>query len=544
MYKRPTGSPKSLQRLPARPVLGDLQHFLAQAMQFRGSKINIAWAASDRSQEFMLSILCNRIGGDPEWRMYMGSANDAKLLWFYVSNDVLLVYNLVVSSCGGENPAPTKADGTEVRGIPPSVLERTGRLSSAPEQSRYAMPGISTFAPDVTSPHVPAVPGPAAPKRTTLSGDLGLVQVTNLLPSMQMAKMTGRLIFEADVRQADIYMDEGVPVHATMGNVQGEEALLDLMTWKEGVFRFEPKVRADIRTINQALDALLLKGVQLIDNANYLKNAGIKADSILVRKHPKLSEADFEHMLASGAPLDTESQKRFYQSMDGRKTLVELVSINQWSRSQWVPLVSNLVRCDLIAVSNKSELTPKQMVVEPKRIDRNAIESVMVSLRRPQTGMFTYPAFLYFLEQEYLRRYRTESPVSVVVFEMRIRRPGLVPTREPLPIQAVSEAARRIHRVKRPIDLLCHYENSDYALLLPNTKAGGANIFANRVVKALTSEPFPGMEQYDLSIAMGISSMPDDFLDMPLLLAGAEIAREQALRNNVPVVLFRDLTFG
>lgn len=267
-------------------------------------------------------------------------------------------------------------------------------------------------------------------------------------------------------------------------------------------------------------------------------------DSVLVGKHRNLPEKDFERMLASGAPIDAEPQRRFYQAMDGRKTLMEIVNQSSWTRSQWVPVVANLVRCDLIVLADKPDGAASYLSIEPKRIDRAAIETVTLSLRRAQTGMFTYPAFLYFLEQEYLRRYRTESPVSVVLFELRIRRSGLVPSREPLPLHAVSEAARRISKAKRPIDLLCHYEAQDYALLLPNTKAGGANIFANRLVKTLLAEPFPGLEGFELSIAMGISSMPEDFLDMPLLLAGAEVARDQASRTNTHVLLFRDLSAG
>ncbi|HEY9787867.1 MAG TPA: DUF4388 domain-containing protein [Candidatus Obscuribacterales bacterium] len=539
MYQRPSTAPKAIQRLPARPVLGDLQHFLAQAMQFRGTKINIAWPGSERGQEYMLAILCNRIGGDPEWRMYMGSGNDAKLLWFYVSNDVLLVYNLVVSSCGGDTAQPSQAAAApEPRSVPaPAAPPR--------DQGQYALPGITRFAPDATSPHVPVVPTVLHTKKATLSGDLSLVQVTNLLPSMQMASMTGRLLFESEARRAELYLEEGTPVHAVVGSVSGSEAVLELITWKDGLFRFEPRVRSEVKTIDQTLDALMLKGVQLIDNVNYLKNAGIKLDSTLVRKHRSISEQDFERMLAAGAPIDMEPQRRFYINVDGRRTLMELAAQLQMPRSHWIPIVCNLVRCDLIAVSKGPEVeSARQLVLEPKRIDRGAIESVMVSLRRPQTGMFTYPAFLYFLEQEYLRRYRTESPVSVIVFEMRAKRPGLVPTREPLPTHAVAEAARRISLVKRPIDMLCHYEMQDYALLLPNTRAGGAHIFANRLIRGLTSEPFPGLEGSELSLAMGISCMPDDFLDMPLLLAGAEVAREYALRKNIAVALFRDMNFS
>jgi GGDEF domain-containing protein len=202
----------------------------------------------------------------------------------------------------------------------------------------------------------------------------------------------------------------------------------------------------------------------------------------------------------------------------------------------------NLLRCDVITIeqpSNKRSAPP----LEPKAIDKRAIQNVMMSLRSPETGMFTYPAFLYFIEQEYFRAYRSASPISVIVFQMRIYSANMDPVREPLPLIALSEATRRISRVKRHVDLLAHYETYDYALLLPNTKTGGAQTFANRVVKALTSESLvPGLvDTTNLSLAFGIASIPEDFHDLSLLLTAAEVAKNAAAHAESPIVLYRDI---
>jgi GGDEF domain-containing protein len=166
----------------------------------------------------------------------------------------------------------------------------------------------------------------------------------------------------------------------------------------------------------------------------------------------------------------------------------------------------------------------------------------MMSLRRPETGMFTYPAFLYFLEQEYFRGYRSASPISIVVFQMRVRNGASDAIREPLPVAAVSEAVRRISRVKRHVDLLAHYETFDYALLLPNTKTGGAGVFANRVIKALKASALaPGIDSSNLSLSFGVACIPEDTLDLSLLLSGAEVAQNASQHSNNPVTLYRDV---
>ena len=166
----------------------------------------------------------------------------------------------------------------------------------------------------------------------------------------------------------------------------------------------------------------------------------------------------------------------------------------------------------------------------------------MMSLRRPETGMFTYPAFLYFLEQEYFRGYRSGSPLSVMVMEMRVVSGPPHLSREPLDVPAVAEVVRRISRLKRHIDLLAHYDQYDYAMLLPNTKTSGANIFAQRVARAIWSSPLAyGVDSANLSLAFGVACIPDDCLDLGVLLAAAEAAKAQALRAAVPIALYRDL---
>lgn len=155
--------------------------------------------------------------------------------------------------------------------------------------------------------------------------------------------------------------------------------------------------------------------------------------------------------------------------------------------------------------------------------------------------MYTYEAFLYFLEQEYVRRFRTESDLSVIVFEMKTIRQGSVTVRESLSMENVAAACKRLELMKRPTDLCCHYENGDFAFLLPNTKAQGASIFAQRVLDNFRKEPLETANGSEIALSMGIAGMPDDFLDPPFLLAGAEAAKEESVRSNVNIVKFKDL---
>jgi hypothetical protein len=205
-------------------------------------------------------------------------------------------------------------------------------------------------------------------------------------------------------------------------------------------------------------------------------------------------------------------------------------------------MIHNLVANDLVAISSR-DAPQKNLTVRPRQIDPAAIQGVMMSLRHAESGMFIYPAFLYFLEQEYFRCYRSKSSLSVIVFRMKLisEQDGML-VELPLPSPALLDAVLRISALKRNVDLLAHYDSEDYALVLPNTKSGGAEIFANRIVKSLWNSPLAGdIEANNLLLAFGAASVPEDFVDLSSLLGAADLAMQQSRLTRHSVIIYRDL---
>jgi GGDEF domain-containing protein len=100
----------------------------------------------------------------------------------------------------------------------------------------------------------------------------------------------------------------------------------------------------------------------------------------------------------------------------------------------------------------------------------------------------------------------------------------------------------RITSAKRHNDLLAHYEGFDYALLCPDTDTEGALIFCERLVKSLSKDPLsPTVKPESLSLSFGIACVPEDFMELGLMLSAAECARTYAVDSNKPVVAFRDM---
>ncbi|HEY9754843.1 MAG TPA: DUF4388 domain-containing protein [Oculatellaceae cyanobacterium] len=534
--------------------MSDIHHFLTRTMENRGEVIEISWFPPDGLMEYRLKVQSSPKGGDAEWSMFAGAGKAASLLWTYVSCDVLLVYNLVLQSSGAAREQSTSSEGRNGGNMPRTEntfyrLEPYAQTTSSQTSSQehnLASQRITGGLPAINESEGAAPRTPSRPTRSrgALNGDLAHVQMPTLLQSVLMAKMNGCLEVKRDDDEAEIFFVNGVPTHAVCASgSSGEETLFELLGWKEGDFHFEPDKAAEEATIKQPLDSLLLQGMQLIDNEAYLANAGLRPGSIINPKHRGLSTQDFESIVANGAPLNMSVQKSFYQAIDGLKTAEQIARNLNLPRSRWVPIMCNMLRCDLITLN--AGMDGKKLIsrLEPKVIDKRAIHNVMMSLRRADTGMFTYPAFLYFLEQEYFRAYRSASPLSVVIFQMRMKsQDPSDPVREPLSFEALSEAVRRMSRVKRNQDLLSHYETFDYAFLLPNTKSVGVEAFIRRITKAVTEEPLVAGTPRDMvEMTFGSACIPEDTLELSLLLSAAEVAKNAAQHTESQLVFYHQL---
>lgn len=193
------------------------------------------------------------------------------------------------------------------------------------------------------------------------------------------------------------------------------------------------------------------------------------------------------------------------------------------------------------AASDETASSP-ELDLLPRTIDEAAIQSVMTALRRTDTGMFMFPAFLYFLEQEFFRSLRTRVSLSVIVFDMKetLVLDGKKVMRT-LPSAPLVEAVKRISTLKRHVDLLCHYDGGCYAILLPNTRIAGARAFAQRVAASLAQTPLPNVSSEGFSLFLGSASIPEDFVDMGKLLGAAELALAQARAKGAKVVMYSDI---
>lgn len=385
----------------------------------------------------------------------------------------------------------------------------------------------------------PAVPGMGpASVATALEGTIGKTKMADLLTNLGVNKLSGMLEVIGENSTGQVYFVEGVPKHAQAGATRGDTAVKELVTWRTGTYKFHTKTFTEMRSCERPLQASIMEGAALLNQLKHLQEAGLVYESQLVLKQKNLSDTELKLMLSKGHPLDFDWQKQIYEMLKRKHTFTDLLRDRPMEMSQWAPLLFNFLYCGLMDVKEPS--VNRGGALDFLGDFKQSVQALRFNFVRPESGLFTPEAVFYFLEYEFYRFEAYNFPLSLILFEMSKKRLDGGLGADFLPSHAVNTAALRIELVKRPLDLLGHFDANEYCLILPNTKPSQAAFVANRILDALTNTPLaPDVERRNLKLAFGISGLPSEGEDLSALLETARAAKNEATEGTFPIVLSR-----
>ncbi len=538
----PDSSKIRLPRAASAPVMTDLHHLFAQAREHRGREVEVTWFEPMLSKTFSLGCLSRASEADAIWTIWEESQGSSMLTWQYQTSDFMLVHDVLnmldkkalSPTTSGEqtvttfgNPAPTQAFGA-----PPPATR--------PISEGYVPPFSPAARRDSGRPPSAAAPiTPSSQQGSILEGELATTPMPQLLQSLAMGQLTGKLQVIGENAVGDIFFEHGAPVHAATPAEYGDDAIRELVAWEVGSYSFKAEQTTTMRSVQKQLPSIISEGMQLLDQKRLLKKAGLTFESYLVRRHKTLSDTELKLMLSKGAQIDWTLQKEIYDYLSHKRTLTDLLRDKPMETSLWTGLIFNFLSCGLIDVRQAEGA--KGNALDFLGEAKNEVQTLAQTLVRPESGILCYEALLYFLQYEYYRYEAYGFPLSIVIFDILTRKQeSTMEVYDRLPSQAASVASMRIDLVKRPLDILGHFETLDYAIIMPNTKASSAAFVANRIYETLTATPlFPGVDKGSLFLSFGVANLPSEGEDLEALLRAAKDAKQRAKQGAFPVVLAR-----
>lgn len=194
---------------------------------------------------------------------------------------------------------------------------------------------------------------------------------------------------------------------------------------------------------------------------------------------------------------------------------------------------SNVIQ--LIDKTKGSDKRVKPALADPSEVSQSTVS--LPELVSAETGLLTYPAFLFMLEREFYLAWRANRGLSILIFSVncpQATRLGVRNLDGP-----IKEYLSLVMKTKRKYDVLAHYKDGLFALILPQTAISGAKGVARRMLKALEakSNPFSA----SLSCSFGAADVRTDGRTLSMILVAAEQARKTAEEVGPKILAYRDL---
>src|SRR5947208_8714803 len=111
-------------------------------------------------------------------------------------------------------------------------------------------------------------------------GSLSQMNVIDLVQSLEMGRKSCLLTLKNDPDRCEMYFREGQVMHATYGELSGNEAVFKVLRWTGGNFQidFEAKTAEESTTLNT--QGLLMEGLRLLDESR--RDAAAEEEDVLL----------------------------------------------------------------------------------------------------------------------------------------------------------------------------------------------------------------------------------------------------------------------
>ncbi len=98
-----------------------------------------------------------------------------------------------------------------------------------------------------------------------IEGALAQLPLGDLLQILAMNRRTGKLTLVQGSDRGEVHLNNGRPINARLGAVDGEKALYRLIGWKDGSFSFTPGPATARAVLDVSMEAALLEGMHQSD---------------------------------------------------------------------------------------------------------------------------------------------------------------------------------------------------------------------------------------------------------------------------------------
>lgn len=149
----------------------------------------------------------------------------------------------------------------------------------------------------------------------------------------------------------------------------------------------------------------------------------------------------------------------------------------------WAEAALNKAKEAKLNVIFDHDIYTKENFKQPPHTSVDLTPARQLVKRLISAGIFTYPAFLVFLEYEYYRALRKDRDLLIILFKVRINEKTFDEPINILPPPEFYEVIRRIGIQLNKRDIFAHYGEGNFVIMRPNATVVQMESFANKLVQ-------------------------------------------------------------
>ena len=177
-------------------------------------------------------------------------------------------------------------------------------------------------------------------------GSLKELPLPDIIQLVSVSGKTGKFTLTRDADRGYIFLKNGQMVHASVGDLTGEEAIYSLAIWNHGDFQFEPGQEPDRQTITKSNTNLLMEAARRLDEWRVLSKKIPSVEYV-----PELLTRENRHEQITLNPQEWMIITR----IDGRRSIIDIGKTLNMSSFEVAKILYGMITSELVALKKKPE---------------------------------------------------------------------------------------------------------------------------------------------------------------------------------------------
>ena len=182
-------------------------------------------------------------------------------------------------------------------------------------------------------------------------GSLKELPLPDIIQLVSVSGKTGKFTLTRDADRGFIFLKNGQMVHASVGDLVGEEAIYSLAIWNSGEFQFTPGEEPDRQTITKSNTNLLMEAARRLDEWRVLSKKIPSVDYV-----PELLARENRHEQVTLNPHEWI----LVTKIDGLSSISDIAHLMNMSSFDVSKILYGMITGELVQLKKKVDRNPDE----------------------------------------------------------------------------------------------------------------------------------------------------------------------------------------